>query len=504
MTFSYADWTAIAPAMVVILGGLVTVGFDLFKPSGSRLPLVGLGLASLLGGGWLVGSRVAWDLPKVSGFGGSIVLDGLAGLISLSVVAATALVLVASDVDVRRRQVAYGEYYGLVLLAAGAMMLLSASNDFLVIFVNLEVLSLALYVLTGITRRNPRSNEAAVKYFVTGAFATGFLLMGVAMLYGATGSIRLDTIGAAMAAGNPSPLLGTGLGLVLVGFAFKVGAVPFHTWVPDVYEGAPATTTAFMAVTVKAAGFAALFRILLEVGSGRPEAWGQLIWWMAVLTMVVGNLLAAQQTSVKRMLAYSSIAHTGYVLVAAAAMVGTDGGFSAAPVSAALFYLVAYAFTTLGAFQFLVYLGHEVPVAGRAPEWQDAETLEDLQGLARRRPWAALAMTLFLVSLGGFPPTAGFVGKFWIFQSAVDQGHVTLAVIGVLASLVSLYYYLRVVVAMFMRDPLLEDERPHPVFGFVVAVAAVATLLIGLAPGLLWDAAARVTTQPTTVAVAPH
>jgi NADH-quinone oxidoreductase subunit N len=490
MTFTAADWTTLAPGLVVILAGLLAVGVDLFLPKGgSKTPLVAISYAGVGGATWLLYQHNMAGGQSVTGFGGLLVLDGLTTMVSYAVLGATALLLLPSDVDVRRRHVPFGEYYGLILLSAGAMMLLAGSNDFLMIFVNLEVLSLALYVLTGITRRNPRSNEAAMKYFVTGAFATGFLLFGIAMLYGATGHFQLADIGAALAKGPVSPLVGTGLALVLVGFAFKIGAVPFHMWVPDVYEGAPTTTTAFMAVTVKAAGVGALVRILLEVAPGQAGMWAGLLWWMAIATMVVGNLLAAQQTSVKRMLAWSSVAHTGYVLVALAAMVGTDGKFSTEPAAAAVFYVFSYTFMTMGAFQFLVYLGHEAQ-GPNGTEWQDAESLDDLAGLGRRRPWAALAMTLFLVSLGGFPPTAGFVGKLFLFQAAVKQGHVALAIIGVAASLVSLYYYLRVVVWMFMKEPVLEDEKPNLWVGLVVATSAVLTLLLGLLPDAVWHLAA--------------
>ncbi|HMV65310.1 MAG TPA: proton-conducting transporter membrane subunit, partial [Myxococcota bacterium] len=254
MTFTAADWTALAPGLVVALAGLLAVAVDLFLPrGGSKIPLVAIAYAGVGGSAALLYQHTMEGAAKVVGFGGLLVLDGLTTLVSYAVLAATALLLLPADVDTRRRHIAFGEYYGLILLACSAMILLVGSNDFLMVFLNLELLSLALYVLTGVTRRNPRANEAAMKYFVTGAFATGFLLLGISMVYGATGQLRFDLIGAALAKGPVSPLVGTGLAMVLVGFAFKIGAVPFHMWVPDVYEGAPTTTTAFMAVTVKAA-----------------------------------------------------------------------------------------------------------------------------------------------------------------------------------------------------------------------------------------------------------
>jgi len=484
MLVTPADWVAIFPALVVLVTGLLVVGVDLF-PLPNRLPLVAVSLAGVGVAAWQLVLRLTGRAPDILAFAGSLVADGLSAYLSLGILAATVLLLVAADTDTRRRRIAFGEYYGLVLIAAAAMMLLVASNDLLMIFINLEILSLSLYVLTGITRRSPRSNEASMKYLVTGGFATGFLLMGVALIYGATGTIRLEEIGLLLRTGTDSSLLTAGFGLLLVGFAFKIGAVPFHMWVPDVYEGAPTTTTAFMAVTVKAAGVGALVRVVLIAAASRPDLWADVLWFMAFATMIVGNLLAIQQDSVKRMLAYSSVAHTGYALVAVATMSGTDGLFSSAGATAALFYLFVYTFMTFGAFALLVYMGHEVPVPGKSePEWQDAEHIDDLAGIATRRPWAALAMAIFLVSLGGIPPTAGFVGKFMLFSAAVDQGHVGLVIVGVLASLVSMYYYLRVVVAMYMRESVSTDEVPSKSMGLVVALAVAGTIYFGVQPSL--------------------
>lgn len=524
MTVAPIEWLALLPALVVMFGGLLVVGIDLLmrapKPEsdhgdahdtdahhgdaghGDHKPpvwgqgpdrgvLAVLSFAAVTIPAVMLYDRLSQGRAPIVAFGGSFVLDPLASLLSIGILAATAMLLVGADIDTRRRRIAFGEYYGLLLLCASAMMLLVGSNDFLMIFLNLEILSLSLYVLTGITRRNPRSNEAAMKYLVTGGFATGLLLMGVAFLYGGSGSILLSDIGAAVDANPDSALLKIGFGLTLVGFAFKIGAVPFHMWVPDVYEGAPTTTTAFMAVAVKTASIGALVRVLLCAAAikpeDHPEIWADLLWWIAALTMVLGNLLALGQTSVKRMLAYSSVAHTGYALVALATMQGTDDTFSAAGASSVLFYLLVYTFMTIGAFLVLVYMGHEVPRKDGHTEWQDAETLDDLAGMSQRHPWAAFAMALFLVSLGGIPPTAGFFGKFTIFMAAVERGHVTLAVIGVMASLVSLYYYLRVVVALYMRDPLATDEKPSWSTGLAIGLAAAGTLLFGVLPAAWWD-----------------
>jgi NADH-quinone oxidoreductase subunit N len=493
MTFTPADWTALLPGAIVAAAGLLTVGLELFLPQLKflkRIPhavisLFGLGLA---GHGLL--SRLTSGAAAAEGFHGTLVLDSFSTVLSLAILAAAALFVTASASDAERRSVGYGEYYALAMLATASMMFLVESTDFALLFLTLETTSIALYVLTGITRRNPRSNEASIKYLVTGGFATGFLLLGMTFLYGATGSIQLAAIGQAMA-GSSSPLLTIGMGLLLVGLAFKVGAVPFHAWVADVYEGAPTAVTAFMSVAVKTAGFGVLIRILLTAAQSRPDLWSDILWILAVATMTIGNLLALRQNSVKRMLAYSSVAHTGYGLVGLAALVSPGKTFSAAGASATMFYLVTYTFMTLGAFIFLAYLSHAVKKSNGQTEWQDSESLDDLAGLGRRRPWAAAAMTLFMVSLGGLPPTAGFFGKFYLLQAAVAQGHVILAVIAVLASLVSMYYYLRVVVSMYMREPAATDEIADQTLGYVVAASAVATLGLGLQPGTVLSFAER-------------
>lgn len=496
MLLQRADLWAIMPGLLLSGAGLLAVCVDLPR---RRVPSWLPAIVALLGPLgvllWLA-KHLSVGAPELVGFHGMIRFDALAVVATLGIAAATALVLAAAPTDADRRRVATGEYYGLVGFAAGGMAWLASSNELVTLFLSLEVLSICVYVLTGITRKNPRSIEAALKYLVTGAFATGFLLMGIALLYGTTGSLRLDEIAAGVATSR-SPLISVAFGFTLVGFLFKLGAVPFHMWVPDVYEGAPTSTTAFMSVAVKTAGLAALGRFLLTAGAARPELWADLLWWCAVITMVVGNLVALQQTRIKRMLAWSSVAHTGYALVAYATLVSTDGQFSGAGVGAAMFYALSYTFMTLGAFYFLAYLGHE---AGPAKEWQDADSLDDVAGIAWRRPWAALGFTILLCSLGGMPPTVGFLGKLWVFGVAVEQGHVVIAVIGVLAALVSWAYYLRVVVAMYMREPVADDERPHAALGWVVAVTVLATLWLGAMPGGVTALVERI---PTTTSADP-
>jgi NADH-quinone oxidoreductase subunit N len=478
------DWVTVLPALSLIGAALLVVALDA-GAGGERRRGAGelAAYAGLLVALGVVIVRL-WkgaDLKPLTGFGQkaapAVVLDNLSLFLSLAILAATGLTVVLSADVVRRRPLPHGEYHGLILLSAAGMILLVQSLDFVTFFVSLEILSLAVYALAGLFRRDPRSTEASVKYFVIGAFATGFLLYGMTLLYGATGALSLDRIGIALDAAPAErlPLATAGMALVVIGLCFKVGAAPFHAWVPDVYEGAPTSVTAFMSVAVKAAGFGAFLRVLLTAGFAERQAWGDLLFGVAIATMVLGNFLAVWQRSVKRMLAYSSIAHTGYVLVAVTALrQGTAGAKDAA--AGAVFYLFVYTFMTLGAFAFVIY-------AGRGD--RDAEDLEDYAGLARRKPWAALLMAVFMVSLAGLPPTAGFFGKFLIFKAAIAADEVWLVVIGVLTSAVSVYYYLRVVVAMYMRpDPeATEVATPAPNAGWVVLAAAFFTVALGLVPG---------------------
>jgi NADH-quinone oxidoreductase subunit N len=413
----------------------------------------------------------------VDGFNHSVRLDELALFITLAVIAATGLTVVLSADAMKGLEAAHGEYYGLVLLAGAGMMLLVESQELITFFISLEILSLALYALSGLLRRDTRSNEAAIKYFVMGAFASGFVLYGMALLYGATGSLLIPEIGERLrsSTAQPEALVTSGIVLLSIGLAFKVGAVPFHQWVPDVYEGAPTSVTAFMSVAVKAAGFGALLRILLTAAHPESGTWGPVFWGLAMATMIGANLLAVTQQNVKRMLAYSSVAHTGYVLAGLASLRSAGGVGTTQTGAAAIYYLFVYTFMTLGAFAFLIY-------AGRGD--RDAEDIVDFAGLAKRKPWSALAMTVFMVSLGGIPPTAGFFGKFLLFKAMVEAGEFPLVIVGVLSSAVSLYYYLRVVVYMYMKPEPQGAEAPRFGFnaGLVVIACAVFTLALGLLP----------------------
>lgn len=475
------DLLSVFPALALIVGALAAVGVDASRrkdccrTAAELISYLALGAAIAFVLWRLLPEAGGGRRPALSGFGGAVRLDELAAFLSLGILAATGLTVVLSTDFLRDKGIPQGEYHGLLLLAAAGMLVLVQSLDLTTFFIALEILSLAVYVLSGLFRREARSNEAAVKYLLMGAFATGFLLYGVALLYGATGSLNLEEIRIRLSEPSKGGFTITSAGLVLVaiGLCFKVGAVPFHMWVPDVYEGAPTSVTAFMSVAVKAAGFGAFLRILLSAGADHAQGWGKLLYGIAIATMVVGNLLAVRQRSVKRMLAYSSIAHSGYLLVALAAL-RHPGARDAA--EGAVFYLFSYVFMTLGAFAFGIQ-------AGRGGK--DAETLEDYAGLAKSKPWSAAAMTVFMASLAGLPPAAGFFGKFLIFKAAVAAGDILPVVVGVLASAVSVYYYLRVVVYMYMHPEPENAGEPArtPNVAWVVFFAAVLTLALGVLPG---------------------
>jgi NADH-quinone oxidoreductase subunit N len=365
-----------------------------------------------------------------------------------------------------------GEYFGLLLLAASGMMFVGSATHLITIFLSLEIFSIALYALAGLNHTDSRSGEAALKYLLLGGFASAFLLYGMALVFGATGSTSLagiaTAVSAAAAAGTGTPMLLIGISLMLIGFAFKVAAVPFHMWTPDVYQGAPTSVTAFMSVGAKAAGFAALLRLLLVAFPGLVDIWVWPVAVLAVLTMTWGNLAALAQKNLKRMLAYSSIAHAGYVLVGAAA-----GGEGAGGV---LFYLLAYTLMNIGAFAVLIALERDASeVAG--------VSLERVAGLFRRKPWLAAAMTIFMLSLSGIPPMAGFLGKFYVFGAAVRAGYMWLAIVGVVNSVISAYYYLRVIARMAMAEPA-EDVETLQCAGLRIgtALATVGTVALGLVP----------------------
>ena len=409
-----------------------------------------------------------------------IALDGFRFTTSLVFLLGALLTVMLSLGYVDRERIQAPEYYVLILLATLGMLFMANAADLVVIFLGLELMSVAVYVLAGVNRRSVFAAEAALKYFLLGAFASGFFLYGIAMVYGATGTTNLWLIhGRILELGLASNVMMIlGVGLLLIGFGFKVAAVPFHMWTPDVYDGSPTPVTAFMAAAVKAAGFAALVRVLHQAFDGLP-VWHGAVWWLAVITMVVGNVVALAQRSLKRMLAYSSIAHAGYLLVAVASG-------SAMGSAAFLFYAVAYTLMTVGAFAVLA-------AAGTGGERE--VLIDDLNGLATRRPWVAAAMTVFMLSLLGFPGTAGFIGKWYILGAAVDADQRLLAVILVGASVVSAGFYLPPVMATYMRPAASAESHQAPRIAgaarWAVAVTAAALVLFGFWPNQALDAARR-------------
>jgi NADH-quinone oxidoreductase subunit N len=419
-----------------------------------------------------------WHTARAVGAPAMIAVDDFRFVVDGLLLGTAGLTVLVSFDYLERERLLVPEYYALLLFATLGMMLMVGGEDLMVVFLGLELMSVAVYALAGINRHSAAAAEAALKYFLLGAFASGFLLYGIALVYGATATTNLSQIGTQVRTLglDRSPMLLIGLGLLLVGFGFKVAAVPFHMWAPDVYDGSPTPVTGYMATAVKAAAFAALFRVLGEAFGGVP-VWHQIVWWLAVATMVVGNLVALAQRTVKRMLAYSSIAHAGYLLVAVAAGAGPGSG-------AFLFYLVAYTLTTLAAFALL---------AAKGRDGERDVLIDDLAGLGTRRPWLAFALAVCMLSLLGFPGTAGFIGKWYILVAATGTGQLPLAAILVLTSVISAGYYLPVIMAMYMQPEPFEQAHSGMhigrLGGAVLAVSVAGLLLLGIRPNRLLDLA---------------
>ncbi len=466
---------AVMPMLLVTITAIATMLAEAFRRKDERMPIGGLGVIGLVGSA--LAARLLWD-HNASGFG-VVQADNFALFITIVLAVIGLLTIMFSSQAVERDGLPQGEYYTLILYAVAGMMLMASATDLLVIFLALEVFSLAVYVLTGIRRTDYAGTEAAFKYFLLGAFSSAFFLYGIAFTYAVTGSTRLDKVSTAIAsqAVSPSPMLWLAVALLLVGFAFKVSAVPFHMWTPDAYEGAPTVVSGFMSTAVKAAAFAAFLRVFLSAFEPLRPEWGTLLSWIAIATMVVGTVVGVVQGNVKRMLAYSSIAHAGYLLVGLVAASNTGK-------AAVLFYLAAYAVANLGAF------GVASAIATTARPNAD---LHDFTGLWYSRPVLAVLMAVFLLSLGGFPPMAGFIAKWYIFQAAVSEGYVALAIIGVLTSVVSVFYYLRIIVSMFMATSTAELDVPQvTATGLAaMALAAAGTFYLGVLPSRLIDVAAQ-------------
>ncbi len=463
----------VVPIICVILGGLACMLAEAFRDKGERMPIGGLGLIGLVGAG--ASSVLLWG-RRVGSFG-VVLADDFGLFVGLVLIAVGILTIVYSSSILERFKMPAGEYYALVLFALGGMMLMAVATDLLVIFLALEVFSLAVYVLTGI-RRDPAGVEGAFKYFLLGGFSSAFFLYGIAFTYGVVGSTRLDRIGAEIASQSMTgnPMLVAAMVLLLVGFVFKVSAVPFHMWTPDAYEGAPTLVTGFMSTAVKAAAFAAFVRVFLAAFEPMHAAWGPALGVIAALTMILGSVVGVVQSSIKRMLAYSSIAHGGYLLLAL--LSGGDIGQGAI-----LFYLLVYAVTNVGAFAVIALVG--------TPEAPHDE-VKDFAGLWHTHPALAGMMTVFLLSLGGLPPTAGFVAKWYVFSAAIRAGEVPLAIIGVLTSVVSVFFYLRVIVMMYMTGR--PEGAPAPMASrsaiWALGLSVLVLFYLGVLPTRVLDLAA--------------
>jgi NADH-quinone oxidoreductase subunit N len=459
------DLIALAPVLVLSVFAMGVLVLDLWGGKNKTLlmfvSLVGLLMTAI--------SAFAKHPIPTFAFTDSYTVDHLSLFFICIFTLSSALTILLSYEYNEREGIKVGEYYSLILLCTVGMILLASSTDMIMIFLGVEIVSICLYVLAGIRRDNTASNEAALKYFLLGAFATGFLLYGMTLVYGSTGSTNLFKIAEFVKSDSAqsNPLLLMGIVLLVIGFGFKVAAAPFHMWAPDVYQGAPTPVTAFMAVGPKAAAFAAFFRIFSEAVPDLAPSWEILLCTIAVLSMVVGNLGAIMQTNIKRMLAFSSISHAGYLLIAVISKSSLSG-------SSLLFYMLSYAFTTFGAFGIIILLGRK---------GEENLELENYSGLAYKHPLMALSMTVFLLSLGGLPPFAGFVAKFYIFSAAIEEGFVTLVIIAVLNSAISFYYYLKIVVFMYMKEPAGEfNISLTPMTLFVVIIGLIGTIELGIFP----------------------
>lgn len=475
-------WWALMPEIILCAGGMVVLiaGVSGKHGRGARsgggdptpsesaelgwLALAGVLLAGVANG-WLYGVT---EIGRTS----MIAVDGFRLFANWIFLVAAGLTILISFAYVQRQRLQAGEFYGLILLSTAGMMFMAGARDLIVIFLGLEVMSIAVYALTAFNRRDRKSSEAGLKYFLLGAFSTGFFLYGIALTYGATGSTNIAAIGASIASGEASDTLVTlGVAFLIVGFGFKVSAVPFHMWAPDVYEGAPAPVTAFMSAAVKAAAFVAFLRVFIVAFDAVYDTWYPILWWLAAITMVTANLIALVQSNVKRMLAYSSIAHAGYLLVAITAANETAA-------AGLLFYLLIYTVMNFGAFGIVIAVAHQ---------GEERLQVEDYAGFGWAQPFLGVLLTIFLLSLAGFPGTGGFMGKMYLLQGAADAQLWFLSVILVLTTVASYWYYLRVAWYMWMKPQVTEDQHALVVAPLPMQIALIASvgvvLYLGLFPG---------------------
>jgi len=471
---SAQEYIRFLPEMILIAAGTLSMALEGLAGDGHRRGTAFLAILAILAAS--AGAVYAGANPGPA-FSDFLIIDGFATFFRLLILTVGALSVLCSASYFTREEADSGEYYALILYSLAGQCILATANELIMVFLGLEISSIATYILAGYLRNDARNNESAIKYFLLGSFATAFLLYGVAWIYGITGTTNLSGIRAAMAepAVASAPwIVGGAAALLFVGFAFKVSAAPFQAWTPDVYQGAAAPVTAFMSAGPKAAAFAVFIRVFLTGFHGMGDRWEPVVWASALATMVIGNFAALTQQNIKRMLAYSSIAHAGYVLVAVTAhsKVGTE---------AAMFYLAAYAFMNIGAFAIISHF---------ARKGEKYVRVDDLAGLAARQPVTAALFTVYLLSLIGVPLTAGFFGKFYIFKAALDSNLIWLTVLGLLNSAVAAYYYLRILVVMYFHEPGEAVESATPAsFGTQVVLwgSAAAILALGFFPSLLLD-----------------
>ncbi len=457
---------AIMPEIVLCLGALAVLLLDSVFQRMSRQFLTFVSIISIL-----VSFRLTMNLwgHNVTAFNGMFIVDRFSFFCKMLFFIISFLIIVTSSGYLRDFNFGKGEYYALILFSSAGMSFIASGADLLIIFLSIEIMSIAFYVLAGFERSNPLSNEASLKYFLAGAFASGFLLYGIALLYGFSGTTNLRKLGAAISGNSSLPnMVFIGMALLFVGFFFKIAAVPFHMWTPDVYQGAPTPVTAYMATAGKVAGFIALVRVIQTSFLPIINDMSEVIWILCALTMTLGNLVALAQTNIKRMLAYSSIAHAGYLLIA---FVALNEFF----IPSLLFYLLAYALMNIGAFAVITALSSRD---------KEAVNISTYAGIGFRYPMLGVCMAIFMISLAGIPPTAGFMGKFYIFSSAIKSGYISLAIIGVINSVVSVFYYFRIIVYMYMKEP--EGEwsggRFSPQLLAVIFSCAAVIMIIGIFP----------------------
>jgi NADH-quinone oxidoreductase subunit N len=475
------DLGALAPLLIVAGGALIVLLLDLVVPPERRSFLGYFALGTVLVA--IAACVPLWDHARFA-YSDMVHIDNFGLFFSIVTLGATALSILLAIDYIKLEGMNFGEYHPLVLFTATGMLLLIIANDLVMLFIGLEVLSIGLYILAGFARGNQRSEESALKYFLLGSFSLGFLVYGTSLVYGASGTTNFTALATALGDDQvrTSPLMLAGLALILVGFGFKLALAPFHAWTPDVYSGAPTSVTAFMSVGTKVATFAALIRLVLVGVPDLRTDWSPALWALAVVTMIVGNLAAVTQRNIKRMLAYSSIGQAGYILVAVVAADSPSRDISGDAVQGVLFYLLAYTFMNLGAFAVVIALA-------RAGE-ERLDLASDYAGLARRHPYLAAALALFMLSLGGIPPTAGFIAKLTVFRAAVAAGYWPLALVGVVTSMIALAFYLRVIIQMYTRESDEVEVAPQRIpapLAVVLTICVIVTLQMGILPSLSLD-----------------